>query len=86
LAPFRGDCRFRSTQSSKNSGGSDEHSAGYDHDDYQGAGWITFARIVLIFGGTLGVIDGLVAISKSSFYVNGAHFVFSDLTHGAGSS
>ena len=29
--------------------------------------------------GTLGFIDGLVAVSKSSFYVAGAHYVFSDL-------
>jgi hypothetical protein len=36
-------------------------------------GWIGFAGVMLILGGTLGFIDGLVAISKSSFYVANAH-------------
>jgi hypothetical protein len=50
----------------------------YLYDD-RGAGWIGFAAIMLVFGGTLGLIDGIVALSKSSFYVANAHFVFSDL-------
>jgi hypothetical protein len=45
----------------------------------KGAGWIAFAAIMLGFAGTLAIIDGIVALSKSSFYVAGAHFVFSDL-------
>jgi hypothetical protein len=45
----------------------------------RGAGWLTFAAIMLGLGGILGFLDGLVAITKSSFYVAGAHFVFSDL-------
>ncbi len=51
--------------------------AGYE--DEKGSGWIGFAGFMLILGGTFGFIDGLVAVSKSSFYVNGAHYVFSDL-------
>ena len=45
----------------------------------KGDGWIGFAAIMLGFAGTLAVIDGIVALSRSSFYVGGAHFVFSDL-------
>ena len=45
----------------------------------KGAGWMSFAAIMLVIGGVLGLIDGIVAVSKSSFYVAGAHFVFSDL-------
>ena len=52
---------------------------GYDYADEQGMGWIGFAGIMLILGGTLGFIDGLVAVSKSSFYVADARYVFSDL-------
>jgi hypothetical protein len=57
----------------------------YDYaevDDYtveKGLGWLTFAAIMLGLAGLLGFIDGLVAISKSSFYVANAQFVFSDL-------
>jgi hypothetical protein len=45
----------------------------------RGAGWLTFAAITLVFAGMFGFIDGLVAVSRSSFYVADAHFVFSDL-------
>jgi hypothetical protein len=48
-------------------------------DEDRGAGWIVFAAIMLVVAGVLGLIDGIVAVSKSSFYVAGAHFVFSDL-------
>lgn len=43
------------------------------------AGWLGFAAIMLGFAGTLAVLDGIVALSKSSVYVAGAHYVFSDL-------
>jgi hypothetical protein len=45
----------------------------------RGVGWVTFAAVILGFAGTLNFIDGLVAVSKSKFYVNSAVFVFSDL-------
>ena len=45
----------------------------------KGTGWIGFAAIMLGFAGTMAVLDGIVALSRSSFYVGGAHFVFSDL-------
>jgi hypothetical protein len=52
---------------------------GYDYPAEKGAGWLAFAAIMLGFAGLLGFIDGLVAITKSSFYVANAQFVFSDL-------
>jgi hypothetical protein len=45
----------------------------------QGTGWIGFAAIMLGFAGTMAVLDGIVALSKSSFYTANAHYVFSDL-------
>ena len=51
----------------------------YEESSQKGAGWLTFAAFMLILGGIFGMIDGIVAISKSSFYVANAHYVFSDL-------
>jgi hypothetical protein len=51
----------------------------YEHRFEKAAGWLTFAAITLGFAGLLGFIDGIVAISKSSFYVANAQYVFSDL-------
>ncbi len=51
----------------------------YYATDPRGAGWVVFAAIMLGFAGTLALFDGIVALSRSSFYVAGAHFVFSDL-------
>jgi hypothetical protein len=48
-------------------------------DDSRGAGWITFAAIMIIMVATLNIIDGIAAIGKSSFFVGNAHYVFSDL-------
>jgi len=48
-------------------------------EEEKGAGWLTFAAIMLGLAGFFGLIDGIVALSKSSFYVASAHYVFSDL-------
>jgi multidrug transporter EmrE-like cation transporter len=45
----------------------------------RGFGWIAFAGYVLIIGGAFNVMDGIVALARSSFFVAGAHYVFSDL-------
>jgi hypothetical protein len=47
--------------------------------DERGAGWLVFAATVLGIAGIFNTIDGIMALSKSSFYVAGARFVFSDL-------
>jgi hypothetical protein len=35
--------------------------------------------VFLLIGGVLNIIYGIAAISKSHFFVSGAHYVFSDL-------
>jgi len=47
--------------------------------DERGAGWLVFAATVIGIAGIFNVIDGIVALSKSSFYVAGARYIFSDL-------
>jgi len=51
----------------------------YEPYEERGNGWITFAGVLLLTLGTLNVIDGIAAISKSHFYVGNAHYVFGDL-------
>ncbi len=47
----------------------------------EGEGWIMFAWIMLLVAGVMGVIDGIVALSRSSFFTTvGAHYVASNLT------
>jgi hypothetical protein len=50
----------------------------YDETE-KGFGWLFFAGTMLGLAGLFSTIDGIVAISKSSFYVNDARYVFSDL-------
>jgi len=45
----------------------------------QGYGWLLYASVILGLVGTFNVIDGIVALSKASFYVADARYVFSDL-------
>ena len=47
--------------------------------DRPGTGWITYATLLLGLAGAFNVIDGIVAVSKSKFYVAGATFVAGDL-------
>jgi hypothetical protein len=51
----------------------------YEFDDEKGFGWLLFAATMLGLAGILSVIDGIVALSKSSFFVANSHYVFSDL-------
>jgi hypothetical protein len=44
-----------------------------------GSGWIRFAVVMLAVAGSFNVIDGIVALTRSRFYVAGATYVFSDL-------
>jgi hypothetical protein len=43
------------------------------------SGWVTFAAILLLIGGTLNVIYGIAAIGDSSFFVGDARYIISDL-------
>jgi len=48
----------------------------YDLEE-KGAGWVFFAASMLALAGIVGLIDGIVTATKSSFYVSGARYVFS---------
>ena len=50
-----------------------------DPRESRATGWQTFSGLVLALGGLFAVIDGLMAVYKSSFFVGNAVFVFSDL-------
>jgi hypothetical protein len=45
----------------------------------RGAGWVLFAGTMLAVLGTLNVIEGIAAISNSTFFVENARFVVSGL-------
>lgn len=45
----------------------------------EGTGWVVFAGSMLLILATLNIIYGIGAIDDSSFYVNDANYVFSDL-------
>ena len=46
-----------------------------------GKGWIVFAWLMLLIAGVMSIIDGIVALSRSSFFDSyGAHYVASNLT------
>jgi hypothetical protein len=51
----------------------------FDDAYEKGSGWLVFAATMLGIAGIFSVIDGIVALSKSSFYVASARYVFSDL-------
>ena len=48
-------------------------------DDDRGSGWVTFAGVMIIMVAILNMIDGIAAISKSSFFVANARYILSDL-------
>jgi len=46
----------------------------------EGAGWILYAWFMLIVAGSFAIINGIIAISRSSFFTaTGAHYVVSNL-------
>lgn len=45
----------------------------------RGRSWVMFSAIVLFIAGVFAVIDGLVAVYKSTFFTQNAVYVFSDL-------
>ena len=50
-----------------------------DTRDTRVSGWQTFSGLVLALAGIFAVIDGLMAVYRSSFFAGNAVFVFSDL-------
>jgi hypothetical protein len=51
-----------------------------DDTRYEGAGWLTFAGIMILIAGVLNVIWGIAAIDKASFFVEDERFIISDLS------
>lgn len=51
----------------------------YEFDEEKGFGWLLFAATMLGLGGCLSIIDGIMGLSKSSFYTANSKYVFSDL-------
>ena len=49
------------------------------YGDSGGAGWVLFAGVMLGMLGVLNFIDGIAAVSDSTFFVNDAKFIFSNL-------
>jgi hypothetical protein len=45
----------------------------------EGSGWVLFSAIVLTLLATLNLIDGVAAVSSSTFFVAGAKLVVSDV-------
>jgi len=48
-------------------------------DEAAGGGWITFAGVMIVMVAILNIIDGIAAVSKSSFFINDAKYILSDL-------
>jgi hypothetical protein len=54
--------------------------SGYDsYESEHGAGWLTFAAVLLGLAGIWNGIDGILAISSSRVYTDTSVFIFSDL-------
>jgi hypothetical protein len=51
----------------------------YEFDDEKGFGWLLFAATMLGLAGILGIIDGIVALSRGKFYTANSSYVFTDL-------
>lgn len=49
------------------------------NDTAQGAGWLTFAGIMVLLAGVLNVIWGIAAIDSANFFIEDERFIFSDL-------
>lgn len=72
-----------SAADSPRAGGMSKPYAGQTTRDYvdetSGEGWVLFAGTMLLMVGTLNVIDGIAAISDSTFFTANAKYVFSNL-------
>jgi hypothetical protein len=51
----------------------------YYQDETSGDGWVLFAGVMLAMLATLNVIEGIAAVSTSTFFVNDAKYILSDL-------
>jgi hypothetical protein len=78
--PARGSSRQREREEAKVASYEGSRVAGDAYPDAaRGAGWLTFASIMLLIAGIWNVIEGLLAIGSSRVFVNDEVFVVSDL-------
>jgi hypothetical protein len=49
-------------------------------EDTKGAGWVTFAGVMLLVLGCTNTVEGVAAVSGSDFFVTRAHYLFGDLS------
>jgi hypothetical protein len=49
-------------------------------EDNKGAGWVTFAGVMLLVLGCTNTVEGVAAVSGSDFFVTRAHYLFGDLS------
>jgi hypothetical protein len=49
-------------------------------EDNKGAGWVTFACVMLLVLGCTNTVEGVAAVSGSDFFVTRAHYLFGDLS------
>src|SRR5215217_6846366 len=45
----------------------------------RGAGWLTFAGVMLVLVGLQNIVGGIAAIDNANFFVANAQFIFGDL-------
>ena len=56
-----------------------QHGAAGRHAEGRGLGMVVFAGALLALIGFFNLLDGIVAIAKSSFFIGSAHYVVGDL-------
>jgi hypothetical protein len=49
------------------------------YESARGAGWVTFAGVMILIAGVLNTIGGIAAIDDANFYTADAHYQFGDL-------
>jgi hypothetical protein len=49
-------------------------------EDNTGAGWVTFAGVMLLILGCTNTVEGVAAVTGSDFFVTRAHYLFGDLS------
>jgi hypothetical protein len=72
------DAVHQPVQSARGTGGA----PGAAYDQYEadrGAGWVTFAGVILMIVGTMNIIYGIAAISDSRFYGRDVTYIISNL-------
>ena len=69
-----------STVEPKRTAASNEPAYAYSYaEESRGDGWVLFAGVILAMLATLNFIDGIAAVSNSTFFTDNAKYVFSGL-------